>query len=319
MTNEDRQRSALMAQLAKKRALKEKYLRPKQGAEHTLTDLVMTNAMLLAIRDREDLFGLIRRICMESPETTDLDGAMGWVQALADGLGCGAYELFLDDAAKRRRIVEKLLAGLTTCDSWDNIRQDERGGGFALPGFDYAWRMASKPRATLIFDRQEGEYTLALAAPANPGDPIPSQAVLWQEGEGVLQSFIDRVLSEQNNGWTELKAAFDDIAGRILAQAETLKDLTVLLAQLPGGGAVRTVLTRQVQSLTALRQEMLELYRSMPEAMRAGQRGARVQNALILVGGAAQTLEKLAQTMPEDPAAALEEVVCLLESAGEPL
>lgn len=312
MTNEDLRRSALMAQLSKKRALKEKYLRPGQGPRLPLTDLVMTNAMLLAIRDRVDLFGLIRRICLESPETADLDGAMGWIQALSDGLGCSPYELFLDDRAKRRRLVEQLLAGLTSCTGWENVREN----GFALPGFDYAWRMSDRPQATLIFEVGEQGYVLALAGPSGPNQPIPGQAVLWQEAKGPLQAFVDRVLEENHGPWREVKPRFDALCSRVRAQGETLRDLGIVLEQMPGGAGVDALLERQRQTLESLRQEMEGLYRVLPEAIRNSGRGQRVQNALILLGGAVKTLEKLPQQGWKE---ALDEVVYLLENAGQPL
>ena len=325
MTNEDRQRAMLMAQLDKRRAMKQKYLRQEEAREAPLTGLVMTNAMLLAIRERVDIFAFLRQLRQEAdPENgTILNTAMGWIEALAELLDCSAYELFVDDPARRNRIVTKVLQELETCDSWENIRMDDQGSGsFTLPGFDYAWRMTEQPSATLLFEKtaEEGSfhYTLTLGDGRRDMGLIPSQGVLCRETEGPLQAFTDRVLQELNSGWPVLKEQFQRIRREISAEAEKFQDLLILLEEAPGMNVV-SLLKKEADTLKNLREQEKLVYGRMPEKMRESGRGKRSQNTLILLGGAVSALERLVYAMPEDPREALSEVVYMLENAGEPV
>ena len=182
MMNEDYQRTLLMAQLNNKRTLKQKYLRQREEqASAPLTGVVMTNVMLHAIWKRVDIFGVIQGIRAETEfeSGAGFDMVMGWIQAMADALDCSPYELFIEDRSKQEKILHKLLQDLNGCDSWENIRTDDRGNGsFALPGFDYAWRMTERPSATLVFEKtenREGVFTYTLTLGDGRKDLIPSQ------------------------------------------------------------------------------------------------------------------------------------------------
>lgn len=329
MTNEDRQRQLLLAQLNQRRAMKQKYLyQPEETGNapgNALTELVMTNVMLYAIKARVDIFGAIRRLRGE----TDPNGAMrlgtalGWLQSLAEVLDCSVYELFVDDASKRRRILDKLLRELEPCDSWANIRLDEQGNGsFSLPGFDYAYRMAEQPSATLLFERtalaERGfRYTLTLGDGRSAMGLIPSQAVLWQENQGPLQAFTDRILTEYSSGWGPLKEQFDQIRQQLLAEAEKLRDLTALLDEVPGGIHITPLLAKEAERLRALRTQEKAVHDQIPAHMKRRSEGS--QNTLILLGGAISALERMLNGMPDVPQEQLAEIVYMLENAGQPL
>ena len=321
--NEDRQRELLMAQLNNKRALKQKYLRQETTPEPALAGLVMTNVMLFAVKERADIFSALRRLQADPNGASLFSTVLDWLETLAEVLGCGVYELLIDDAPKRRRIVEKLLRDLESCDSWENIHTDGQGGGsFALPGFDYAYRMSQQPSATLLFEKTAAagdvfRYTLTLGD-GQRSDLIPSQGVLWQETRGPLQAFTDRVLAELDSGWPVLKERFDQVSRQLQAEAETLRDLTALLEEVPNLD-LAPLLRKESEKLRSLRQQEQSAYGLMPEAMQASGRGRQVQNTLLLLGGAVSELEKLLQAMPETPGEKLSEVVYLLEGAAEPL
>lgn len=326
MNHEAARRSALIAQLEKKRALKEKYLRPREGAANPLTALVMTNALFLAIKERVDIFGLIRRLCVQSQanEAVTLDSALEWVQILADELGCSVYELFIEDRSKHRKQLARLLQELTDCDGWDNIQTARDGGGsFVLPGFDYAFRMSERPAAALVFEKTAVghggfRYTLTLGAAAHPMDPIPSEGVLWQETEGLLQQFTDRVLVDLNGGWPELKPVFDQVSRQLQTQAEALGDLALVLKEAPAGLNLAPLMNKTHAGLCALMEQAQAACDRMPEGMKAGSRGKQAQNMLILLGGALKMLERMIQSDGAE-AELLDEVVYLLESAAAPV
>ncbi len=325
--NEDRQRDLLMAQIQNKRALRQKYLRQKggtgNGPETALSGLVMTNMLLFSIQERADIFGALRRLRTETdPNGLLLDTVLGWLQSVAELLGCGAYDLLIDDGPKRRRIVEKLLRDLESCDSWENIRVDGQGGSFALPGFDYAYRMSDQPSATLLFEKtalggDDFRYTLTLGDGSGSMGLIPSQGILWQETQGPLQVFTDRVLAERN-GWPARKARFDQVGRNILAEAETLRDLTALLEEAPDVD-LTPLLRKEADKLKDLRQQERAAYEQMPGTMQASDRGRQVQNTLLLLGGAVTALEGMLRAMPDAPRETLSEIVYLLESAAGPL
>lgn len=329
MMDQDRQRDMLMAQINNKRALRQKYLRqqeqPAEGTGNALAELVMTNVLFLAIREKTDIFGVLRQL----RETADTSGdtlfgtVMGWVQSLAEALDHSVYELFVEDIPKRRRILEKLLRDLASCDGWENIRLDQQGnGGFALPGFDYAYRMAERPSATLVFERTATaadafRYTLTLGD-GRAGGLIPGQGMLWQETQGPLQAFTDRVLAELNSGWPALQAQFDQVSRQLAAEAEKLRDLAALLEEAP---EMRPgpLLEKEAAALKVLRQREAAAYAQMPEAMRASGRGKRVQATQILLGGAIGQLERLAEAPQQPVAEQLSEIAYMLENAGEPV
>ncbi len=328
MTNEDRQRELLLAQLNQRRAMKQKYLYQEDsenGSANALTELVMTNVMLYAIKARADIFGAIRRLSSETDTTggMHLGTALGWLQVLAETLDCSVYELFIEDVPKRRRILEKLLRDLEPCDSWANIRLEEHGNGsFSLPGFDYAYRMAEQPSATLLFERAAlaghgFRYTLTLGDGRRAVGPIPSQSVLWQETQGPLQVFTDRILTEYGSDWGPLKEQFDQIRQQLFAEAETLRDLATLLEEVPGGMNIRPLLAKEAEKLRLLRSQEKAAHDQIPAHMKRRAEGS--QNTLILLGGAISALERMLNGMPEAPQEQLAEIVYMLENAGQPL
>lgn len=327
--NEDRQRDLLMAQIQNKRALRQKYLRQDSGTgsapEPALAGLVMTNLLLFSIQERADIFGALRRLRAEADPNggTVFQTVLGWLQTLTEGLGCGVYDLFIDDEPKRRRIVEKLLGDLASCDTWEDICVEGQSGSFALHGFDYAYRMSEKPSATLLFEKtplggDAFRYSLTLGDGSGSMGLIPSRGLLWQETRGPLQAFTDRVLAELDSGWPVLKERFDQVSRQLQAEARTLRDLMALLEEVPNLD-LAPLLRKEAEKLKGLRQQEQSAYGLMPEAMQASGRGRQVQNTLLLLGGAVSELEKLLQAMPETPGEKLSEVVYLLEGAAEPL
>ena len=317
MNYDDRQSSLLMAQLAKKRAMKEKYLRSQSQAQHPLTDRVMTNALLLAVKERVDIFGVIRWLCAQAPEYGQggMDAAMVWLQVLADALGCGVYELFVEDRAKGQRIVTALLDALSNCDDWDDLRAEGNSGSFTLPGFDYAWRMSERPTATLRFEKKAEDngvfYILSLSAEAPPTAPFPSRGVLWQERAGALQQFTDRVLAEAAGGRLARKEEFDELNRRLMERAETLRDLAAVVEQAPTGLSLAPLLRRETETLIQLQQQAQAAYERLPEGAKAGAR-----SGLLLLGGAVKTLEGLGDPVTAEQ---LKEAVYLLENAASPV
>lgn len=327
MMNENYQRTLLMAQLNNKRALKQKYLHqreePVNQAAAALSGLVMTNIMLCAIAKRVDIFGAIQRIRTETDPNSvaDFDVVMGWIADLAEVLDCSPYELFIEDRAKQEKILRRLLQDLKACDSWENIRTDHLGNSsFALPGFDYAYRMTERPSATLLFEKTAGSeplYRLTLGDGRNA--LIPGQGVLWQEHQGPLQEFMDGILEELESGWPVLQEQFQQIRQQLGAETETIRDLTYLLQEVPTGLNIAPILTRTLESLRALREKEKIVYGRMPDKLKESGRGKRSQNTLILLGGAISQLERMVMTMPDSPLDQLNDIVYLLENAGEPI
>lgn len=326
MTHEERQRSLLMAQISKKRALKEKYLRPRTQQEHPLTALVMTNALFLAIRERVDLFGALAQFSLEAPQAgqATFHDAMACLQALADLLKCGVSQLFSGDTAEHRPVLERLLHDLQPCDAWEDIHTDDRGcGSFALPGFDYACRMSQRPRATLHFSKEASSdgfrYTLTLGAEGSDLDLLPRTAVLWQESRGPLQQFTDGVLAEVTGDHAAQKALLEPIRREILSHGETLADLTRLLQEVPEGLALIPLLQKEAAALRALRSAMQTVCDGLPHKLKTGSKGARVKDALILLGGAAAGLERLCAHPSQISSDELGELAYMVKHAGAPV
>lgn len=323
MINEDQQRDLLMAQINNKRAMKQKYLRQsdEKTPEPALMGLVMSNLLLFAVKEKADIFGALRQLRAEADPNggTLLGTVLGWLQTLAEVVGCSVYELMIDDGPKRQRIVCKLLRDLESCDSWEDIRMDGQPGSFSLPGFDYAYRMTEQPSATLLFEKTAAaggtfRYTLTLGDGCGAMGLIPSQGILWQENEGPLQEFTDRVLAELNSGWPLLKEQFDQVSRQIMTEAETPQDLMALLEEASDLNPA-PLLQKEAEKLKDLRQRERAIYDRMPEAMRASGRGRQVQNTLLLLGGAVTALEKT----PDDPKTQLPEILYMLENAAQPV
>lgn len=321
MTKEDRQRDLLMAQLQKKRAMKQQYLRQQEEPENPWAGLVMTNLMLLAVKERADIFGALRQLRQQPPQAETLfDTVLSWLRVLSETVGHSVYELFLDDAPKRRRILNKLLEDLADCDGWEKVRMDGQGGSFALPGFDYAYRMAEQPSATLVFEKtalaeHTFRYTLTLGDGCGNQGLLPSQGVLWQENQGPLQVFTDRVLTEFQGGWGVLREQFDQISRQLQAETETLRDLAALLDQVPTGMNTGPLLAKERKNLEALRLQGKTAYDQIPTGMEG--RKQRAQNMLLLLGGAISTLERGTESGKLQEM--LLEAVYLLENAAQPL
>ena len=327
MTYEEQQRSRLMAQLSKKRALKEKYLRPRQQQEHPLTARLMTNASFLAIKDRVDLFGALNRLCLEAPQAgqASFDDVLACVQALADVLECGVHELFLENTDKHRRIMERLLRDLEPCDAWEDIRTDNGGcGSFTLPGFDCIYRMSPRPRAALRLEKASSpdgslRYSLTLHRECSDLDLFPRRVLLWQECQGPLQRFTDGVLSELTGSWTEQKARFAPICQAILSHGETLDDLARLLQEVPEGLDVLSLLHKEAEALHALRSTVQAAADGLPDKLKKGVRGNRVKDALLLLSGAINRLERICSHPSEISAKELGEIAYMVNCSGTPI
>lgn len=345
--SQDRQQDFLIAQLNKKRELKQRYLYQPEGAgsqdtpaapeNTTLGGLVMTNAILLAIKGRKDIYGTIGRLRAgarhPAPGGTLFDTALNWCAELAEAADCSVYELFIDDRPKRRRIIYGLLERLKedACDSWEGIRIDPSGGAsFELPHFDYLYRMTDQPRSeiTLVFQKVEEpdgrfRYRLMIGdlSRKRPDDLIPDSAVLWDESDGALSAFTEAVIADLRGGWALQKEGFLRRREQLRGEAAKLKDLCAVLREAPEGLNFQALLQKEMRHLEQLRQEEREAWGHMPPALKQSQRGKNAEDCLLLLGGAIQSLERctaaLADPAREGPEKLLSEAVYLLENAGE--
>ena len=328
MTHEDYQRELLLMQMNSKRELKQKYLRQEAETPQSgpLTDLVMTNIILFAIRNRTDIFGLLRQIQITTdPGFFGLNTALDWLQTISEALECSVYELFVDDRPRRERILTRLLRDLEPCDSWEIRPMDSKGNGsFALPGFDYAYRMSEQPSATLLFEKtvpSEGtiRYRLTLTDGKKVDSLIPGHAVLWEEAEGPLQRFMEGVLQEFYNGTYVLREQFEALQKQVQREAETLRDLLLLLEEAPAGLNLSAFLDREIETLKGILEKEKLLFSRISEGRDAGNRNSLMQNPIILLGGAIGELERMSRQLPESPQEQLSEIVYMLENAGIPV
>lgn len=344
--SDDRQQALLLAQLNKKRELKQKYLYSSEAAEQretpaagqrsALGGLAMTNIMLLAIRERADVFSVIARLRAEarSPSLggTLFDAALAWCGELAEAMGCGVYEFLIDDRPKRRKIVHDLLEELkrASFDDWEDIRvEDDGSASFTLPHFDCYYKMTDQPRGeiSLVFRREAApdggsHYWLMLGdlSRKKPDDLFPDHAILWDERRGALKEFVDGVVADLEGGWPLLREGFVRRRELIRSEAEKLGDLCEVLAERPEGLNFQALLQKEKQLLETLRAEEHAAYSRMPASLKAGPRGENAKNCLLLLGGAVKSLERALQPLsgPErtPSAEALSEAAYLLEQAG---
>lgn len=322
LNREDLQREMLLAQFQKKRSLRQKYLQgDREEAGGPLLELMMKNMLLLSIRERADIFGLLRRLEQTGDpyDGMPLHWVMDCLQEICQALDCGAYELFIEDREKQQRVIRRLLEALSSCLSWENVTLDKAGnGGFVLPGADYALRMAERPTATLIFERACGpqgcRYTLTMTAMSSR--VFPQKTLLWQEDRGDLQSFVDQVLSAENSLPPEGKAELDALRKQTMALAETLEDLGEILDALGEGSQLTILLGKEAQKLHALREREKALYVALDAGGKESTMGQRLREATILLGAAANKLEKLPGSR-EEQEMGLGEIVFMLKNAAE--
>lgn len=343
MMDKERQQAFLMAQLNKKRELKQKYLyqsenampqdRPDNAHGDTLGGHVMTNIMLLAIKERKDVFGAMNRIRSDAHAAsfggTLFDAVMNWCGELAEALDCGVYEFFIDDKSRQQRIVHSLLDNLKR-DSriqWEDIHIDDSGSAsFTLPYFDSYYRMTKQPVSdiSLVFQKEtetDGRilYRLMVGdmAQNRPDGLIPDFAVLWEEFSGELKKFVDTEIADLEGGWMLFREDFERRSRLFIDEAAKLKDLCAVLEEQPEGLNVQALLQKEKQLLEQLSGEEHAVYNRMPAALKAGPRGENVKNRLLLLGGAVKSLERaiLPLSAPEQTDI-LSETAYLLENAG---
>lgn len=341
-----KQQALLLAQLNKKRELKQKYLyQTENTAQQKKTDtfqrtafgeLVMANIMLMAIKGRKDIFGVIARFRSEVRSAsfggTLFDNMLAWCEELSETLDCGAYEFFIDDRLKRQKIVHGLLEDLKreACDGWEDISMEDNGNvSFVLPHFDYYYRMTDQPKAevSLVF-RKETEpdggshYWLMIGdiSRKKPDDLFPDHAILWDERSGFLKEFMDAAITDLKGGWVLFKESFARRGELLRSESVKLEDLCAVLEERPEGLNFKAVLQTEKKRLEAIRAEARAEYERMPAALKDGPRGENAKHCLLLLGGAAKSLERaiLSWDEPEQapPADILSEAAYLLESAG---
>lgn len=340
----ERQQARLMAQLSQKRALKQKYLyssgeeTPGSSRSSALKELVLSNLMLQAIKGRKDIFGAAGPLWSKSQHLygAPLDVALNWIGELAEALDCSVYELMIDDEPKRRKIVYQLLANLKRDDvgCWEDIRIEPDGNAsFALPHFDYFYRMTDQPSAnvSLVFRKISPSggacryrLTIEHTSPQAPDGPIPGGVLLWEEADGGLKDFTEQAIADLNGGWMLLQEGFAHRREQLRGEAAKLKDLCAVLEEGPEGLNCKTLLEKEKQLLTQLREEEKSAYDRMPPSLKRSSRGAGAENCLLLLGGAIRSLDRAvaALSAPEQsqqPIDCLSEAAYLLESAGEPV
>lgn len=319
MNREELQREMLLSQFQKKRSLRQKYLREdRERTGGPLLERMMKNMLLFSIRERADIFGLLLRLeQMTQPDDgMPLDWTMDLLAEVCELLGCGAYELFVEDREKQSRIIRGLLEALSQCRGWAEITADEKGNGsFLLPGADYVCRMSETPSADLIFRCSGNQYSLTVMSRRVSG-VFPRKVLLWQEDRGDLQSFIDQVLSAENSLSPEGKTELDALRKETMAMSETLEDLGEILDALGEGSRLTVLLGKEAQKLRALREREKALYVALDAGGKESGMGQRLREATILLGAAANKLEKLPGSR-EEREMGLGEIVFMLKNAAE--
>lgn len=341
--DKERQQAFLMAQLNKKRELKQKYLyqsegeaaqgRPDDVRRSSLGGQVMANIMLLAIKERKDVFGAINRLRSEAHASsfggTLFDAVMSWCGELAETLDCGVYEFFIDDKSKQKRIVSALLENIKRDAriQWEDIHIDDNGSAsFTLPHFDCYYQMTEQPVAdvSLVFQKEawpDGKscYRLMIGdmSQKRPDDLLPDFAVLWDEAGGELKKFVDAQIADLKSGWMLFREDFERRSSLLGSEAVKLRDLCAVLEEQPEGLNVQALLQKEKQLLEKLCEEEHAVYGRMPAAMKAGARGENAKNRLLLLGGAVKSLERaILSKSGSEQIEILSETVFLLESAG---
>ena len=342
--DKERQQAFLMAQLNKKRELKQKYLyqsdstvsqaRQDEVQRDTLGGHVMTNIMLLAIKERKDIFGTMNRLRVETHATafggTLFDAVMDWCGELAKMLECGVYEFFIEDKSKQQRIVHGLLENLKR-DSriqWEDINIDDSGSAsFTLSHFDSYYQMTDQTETdvSLVFQKEVkpdriNRYRLMIGdmSRKRPDDLIPDFAVLWDESGGELKEFVDAEISDLEGGWMLFREDFERRSSLFKSEAVKLRDLCAVLEEQPEGLNFQALLQKEKQLLEQLTGEEHAAYNRMPMALKAGARGENVKNRLLLLGGAVKSLERAILSLSDSTQTDfLSESAYLLEHAGD--
>lgn len=321
--NEDARRQLLLTQLDSKRAMKEKYLHSgSDPVSSPLTELVLSNALLLAVPRRVDLFGFLRQLRMtwESSGQDLLDAAMDWISQLAEALDCSAYELFLDDSSKRRKLLCRMLQKLSDCPCFENFQSTPQGESFVLPGFDYVFGMTERPSATLFFEKSTQPrltYTLSASDGRRSMGLIPSKIVLWTESQGPLGSFMEAALAPDSVSRFSGGDRLGEISQLISESAELFRDLIPILQEAPGRITPAPILAKQLSKLEPLRQEMVSLYDTMPEQLKAGTQEQQFKDALILFAGACRSLSRMTEAPSEATPDQLSDLVYLLDHTAQ--
>lgn len=321
--NEDMRRQLLLTQLDSKRAMKEKYLHSSSDpVSSPLTELVLSNALLMAVSRRVDLFGLLRqfRMTWESTGQDLLDTAMDWIAQLADVLDCSVYELFLEDNAKRKKLLSRMLQKLSDCPCFEDFQTTPQGASFVLPGFDYMFGMTEQPSATLFFEKSTHprlSYTLSASDGRRSMGLIPSKILLWQESQGLLGSFVEAALSPDSASRFSGGNRLSEISQLISESAELFRDLISLLQEAPGRSVPASLLTKQHGKLEPLRQELVAIYDTMPEQLRNGSQGQDFKDALILFAGACRSLARMTREPSEAAPDQLSDLVYLLDHTAQ--
>lgn len=265
----------LMAQMNHKRQLKEQYL--YQTPISPLAQQLGANMVLRSIRERVDIFSV------EQPRNGDsLSAVLEWISLVAERLGCGVYELFIEDERRDRAIIQNLLAQLRGFQDWSFQKE-----GFCLPGFGFS----PQASATLCFQKNMEGYFLSLK-PGKTGF-LPEDIPLWQETEGPLQAFMDEVLTPNP----------------LQEELETLKHLIPLLEEMPQAN-IGPILLKTAENLEKIRCDRLSQYQS--------HRTEKDKGALLLLGGAVSELKMLSEH-PENPKETLQEIIYMVESANDPM
>lgn len=340
--DEERQQAYLLAQLNKKRELKQKYLYQSENTvtqnrasgiqSSTLGGLVMANIMLLAIRERKDVFGTINRLRGEAHTSsggdTLFEAVLDWCGELAETLECGVYEFFIDDRTKRQRIVRSLLKelGQDSRIRWEDIDIDGGSASFRLSDFASYYHMTEQNATdiSLVFQKEtapEGRssYRLMIGdmSRKRPDDLIPDFAVLWEETGGCLQAFMDAEIADLEGGWVLFREDFERRSALLKSEAEKLKDLCAVLKEQPEELNVQGLLRKEQQFLEQLSVEERTAYSHMPQALREGSRGENAKNRMLMIGGAVKSMERASLSQSgQEQADILSEAAYLLEEAG---
>ena len=337
--NEEMQQAILMAQIQKKRALREQYLYAPAGqpqadspnsAERSLSSRVMKNAMLLAIREKKNLFGKLEELRREAASVktdTLFDLVLSWCDSIADTLECSVYELFIDDPEKQKKIISRLLYQLRQdgVDCWTDISIENNGSAaFSLPNFDVYHHMTENSSAeiTLVFQKEvlscgSCRYRLMLGdiSRKKPSDLLPEHATVWEESQGILADYTEEVLSDLQSGWLLLRKEVSARKDAILQEAEKLSALASVIEAQPAGLNLSPVLEKEIPLLQQLRAEEQRDYARMPDALKDSRNGQLAKERILLLGGTVLSLQRIL-TDHAAPAESIQEAAYLLHSAG---
>lgn len=329
--NEEMQQAFFLSQIQKKRALKEEYLygaqpekqsKPEKKAS-ALTGTVLANLMALAVKEHKNVFARMDDLRRNPAGQNLLDSVLTWIEALAEMLDVGAYELFIDNVPRRKKTVYGLLARLRqdAPENWTDIRIDESGNAaFSLPDFDTYWPMTAPSRheIMLVFQREPSEggmrYRLMMgsAVSARPHGLLPDHGLLWEESTGELTDFMEQTISDLQGGWFLLQKGFGYRQKQLMQELEKLRDLAAVLEEYPGELKGGSIFEKEARFLEQLREETQQDYARMPQTLKEGPRGRGIRGEILLLGGAMKSLLRAAAE-PNQAKSALPETIYLLE------